>query len=58
MKRVEANDAGAMDALATDYYHGVNGLQQDWAEAMDLWFAARSGGGNGPIYKGSKIWFQ
>jgi TPR repeat protein len=40
MKRVEVNDAGAMDTLATDYYHGVHGLQQDRVKAIDLFTKA------------------
>ena len=37
MKRVEANDAGAMTVLGSNYYHGQLGLQHDWARAMELW---------------------
>jgi TPR repeat protein len=37
MKRVEANDAGAMTVLGSNYYHGHLGLQHDWARAMELW---------------------
>jgi TPR repeat protein len=36
LKRVEANDAGAMCALGSDYYLG-KGLQQDRAKAVELW---------------------
>jgi tetratricopeptide (TPR) repeat protein len=37
MKRVEANDAGAIIVLGNDFYHGHLGLQQDRAKAMELW---------------------
>jgi TPR repeat protein len=37
MKRVEANDVGAMHVLGSYYYHGQYGLQQDLAKAMELW---------------------
>jgi TPR repeat protein len=37
LKRIEANDAGAMCALGSDYYLGKKGLQQDRAKAVELW---------------------
>ena len=37
MKRVEANDAGAMCQLANHYYEGIFGLQQNQQKAMELW---------------------
>ena len=37
MKRAEANDAGAMYALANLYDHGHDGLLQDRAKALELW---------------------
>jgi TPR repeat protein len=40
MKRAEANDAGAMTALGSFYYHGIVGLQQDQKRAMELWTQA------------------
>jgi hypothetical protein len=36
MKRVEANDAGAIYALGNNFYHGEYGLLQDRAKAMEL----------------------
>ena len=36
MKRVEANDAGAICLLANSFYHGLNGMLQDHAKAMEL----------------------
>ena len=36
MKRVEANDAGAICQQGGSYYHGLNGFQQDHAKAMEL----------------------
>jgi TPR repeat protein len=40
MKRVEANDAGAMCLMAQFYDHGEEGLQQDRAKAMELYTRA------------------
>jgi TPR repeat protein len=37
MKRVEANDAGAIMFLASSHYHGKLGLLQDQERAMELW---------------------
>ena len=37
MKRVEANDAGAMYILGSYYTHGQLGLQQDLERAIALW---------------------
>ena len=37
MKRVEANDAGAIYLLGNDYYHGDSGLLQDQEKALELW---------------------
>jgi hypothetical protein len=40
MKRVEANDAGAIFALANQYIQGGSGLRQDSARAMELYTRA------------------
>jgi TPR repeat protein len=40
MKRVAANDAGAIWTLAGCYYNGFNGLQQDQTKAMELYARA------------------
>ena len=40
MKRVEANDAGAIYMLAAHYNQGSNGLQQDQAKAKELFTRA------------------
>jgi tetratricopeptide (TPR) repeat protein len=40
MKRVEANDAGAMYVLGSYYYQGSNGLQQDHVKAIELYTRA------------------
>jgi TPR repeat protein len=40
MKRVEANDAGAMCLLGYHYHHGRVGLQQNHTKAMDLYAKA------------------
>jgi TPR repeat protein len=37
MKRVEANDAGAMCQLGNQYIHGDEGLLQDREKAVELW---------------------
>jgi TPR repeat protein len=37
MKRVKANDAGAIYLLGNDYYHGQLGLLQDREKAIELW---------------------
>jgi TPR repeat protein len=47
MKRVHANDAGAMFAQGCYHSQGLCGLQQDRAKAMELWTqAARLGSRN------------
>jgi len=44
MKRVEANDAGAIYALGSYYHHGGLGLHQDGEKEIELWKqAARLG---------------
>jgi TPR repeat protein len=40
MKRVEANDAGAICILANHYHKGERGLVQDPTKAMELWTQA------------------
>jgi TPR repeat protein len=40
MRRVEANDPASIYVLASFYYHGLNGLQQDEGRAMELWTIA------------------
>jgi hypothetical protein len=56
MKRVEANDPGAMWMLAGYYYQGLGGLQQDHTKAMELYNRAadlgysRAHGHLGDIY--------
>ena len=37
MKRVAANDAGAINVLGNWYYEGIGGLQQDQEKAKELW---------------------
>ena len=37
---MEANDAASIYLLATHYYHGVRGLQQDHTKAMELYARA------------------
>ena len=40
MKRAEANDPTSMCMLANSSHHGLNGLQQDQAKAMELYVRA------------------
>jgi TPR repeat protein len=40
MKRVEANDAASIYVLASFYYHGDEGLQQDHAKSTELFVKA------------------
>jgi TPR repeat protein len=37
---VEANDAGAICALANHYHYGLRGFQQDYAKAIELYVRA------------------
>jgi TPR repeat protein len=51
MKRVEANDAGAMFAMGSDYHHGRRqGIRQDQAKAMELWKQAAKLGNSQACY--------
>ena len=40
MKRAEANDPTSTDLLANSYHHGLNGLQQNHAKAIELYTRA------------------
>ena len=40
MKRVEANDAGAISLVGNCYHHGLTGLQQDRTKAMEMYVRA------------------
>ena len=40
MKRVEANDAEAINQLASRYYRGDKGFLQDYEKANELWLRA------------------
>jgi hypothetical protein len=40
MKRVEANDSGAISQLASYYLHGLNGVQQDQTRGVELFAKA------------------
>ena len=58
MKRVEANDAGAIYLLGTYYHHGVHGLQQDRygllpdrERAIELWKKAAALGSSKAHYQ-------
>ena len=58
MKRVEANDAGAIGMLGNSYHHGLNGFQQDQTKAIELYNRAADLGSSeahnflGNIYRG------
>jgi TPR repeat protein len=58
MKRVEANDAGAIYMLGNSYHHGLNGFQQDQTKAIELYNRAADLGSSeahnflGNIYRG------
>ena len=55
MKRVGANDAGAIYVLGSYYYHGQIGLQRDLKKAMDLWTrAAELGSSQGHFSLGNE----
>ena len=58
MKRVEANDAGAMFALGTYYSQGLNGLQQDDAKAKQLWTQAATLGSSNAHYQLGVFYYQ
>jgi TPR repeat protein len=51
MKRVEANDAGAIFMLGNHYYHGLVGLQQDQERAITLWKQAAKLGSSKAHYE-------
>jgi TPR repeat protein len=51
MRRVEANDAGAIFMLGNHYYHGIVGLQQDQERAMELWKQAAEFGSSKAHYE-------
>jgi hypothetical protein len=51
MKRVEANDAGAMHALGNYYRNGLLGLQRDPEKAIELWKQAVTLGSSQAHYR-------
>jgi TPR repeat protein len=50
MRRVEANDAGAIYLLGNNYHHGQLGLLQDRVRAMELWKQAAALGSSKAHY--------
>jgi TPR repeat protein len=58
MKRVEANDAGAMHVLGTYYCHGQLGLQHDRSNAIELWKQATELGYSQAHYHLGVIYIQ
>ena len=51
MKRVEANDAGAMYEMGAYYHQGRGGLLQDWKKARELYARAGRTGFGGRLSK-------
>ena len=51
MKRVEANDAGAMHALGNSYRNGLLGMQRDPEKAIELWKQAVTLGSSQAHYR-------
>jgi TPR repeat protein len=58
MKRVEANDAGAMHVLAGYNHQGIFGLHQDKERAMELWKQAAELGSNQAHYTLGSIYHE
>jgi TPR repeat protein len=58
MKRVEANDAGAIHELGCYYYNGEIGLLQDRAKAMELWTQAAKLGSSEAHYNLGNVYFE
>jgi TPR repeat protein len=58
MKRVEANDAGAMFAMGNSFLHGLLGLQQDYAKAIELYTRAADLGYSEAHYNLSKLYHE
>jgi len=56
MKRVEANDAGAMTALGNSYHLGEHGLLQDREKALELWKQAAELGSSKAHYRLGRIY--
>jgi TPR repeat protein len=56
MKRVEANDAGAICLLASYYHQGIIGLHQDRVRAIDLWKQAAELGSSQAHYNLGSIY--
>jgi len=58
MKRVEANDAGAIHELGCYYYNGEIGLLQDRAKAMQLWTQAVKLGSSKAHYNLGNVFYE
>ena len=58
MKRVEANDAGAIYLLGNYYYRGDSGLLQDRVRAIELWKQAADLGLNKAHYQLGCIYYK
>jgi TPR repeat protein len=58
MRRVEANDAGAMFVLGNNYCHGQLGLQQDRARAMELWSQAAALGSSQAHFNLGNVFYE
>jgi TPR repeat protein len=58
MKRVEANDAGAIYVLGCYHYHGQYGLHQDEKKATELWTQAAKLGSKQAHYPLGNMYFE
>ena len=58
IKRVEANDAGAIYVLGNHYCHGQLGLQQDRSKAIELWKQAAKLGSSQAHFSLGVIYIQ
>ena len=57
-KRVEALDAGAICQLGSWYYHGREGVQQDWTKAMELYTRAAALGNRRACYNLADAYYR
>jgi len=58
MKRVEANDAGAVCQLGSYYYDGLKGFPQDLAKAMELYAKAADLGPSKAHYNMADVYYK
>jgi TPR repeat protein len=58
MKRVEANDAGAICMLAIYYHEGIEGVQQDCTKAMELYARAADLGHSQALSRLGEVYYE